>query len=767
MNCRFLFILCGWICVSQLLAAPLVGADGTNADSTKTVVFVAGTRSHGYGAHEHNAGCLLLAKHLEQAMPNFKCRVYQNGWPKQGVSAFDGADAVVVYCDGGTRHLLNPHIDEFDKLMDSGVGLSCIHYGVEVPKGESGDAFLDWIGGYFETDWSVNPHWTAKYESFPNHPVCNGVKPFEINDEWYFHMRFREDMRGVSPILTAVAPAETMSRPDGKHSGNPHVRKAVAAGEPQHMAWVSENENGSRGFGFTGGHVHWNWGDDNFRKVVLNAIVWTAKATVPEQGVSTKKPTREELEANQDFRKKSARLQPIARTLTVALKTEPQEGSHDPEQAVANLDVHPELQAQLFAAEPMLLSPSSIDVDHRGRVWVCEIVNYRDFANRNNPVRERGDRILILEDTDHDGVADKQKVFYQGRDIDSPHGICVLGERVIVSANGQIVAFLDTNGDDKPDGKEVMYSGIGGANHDHGIHACTFGPDGKLYFNFGNEGKQLFTRDGKPVIDAAGNVVIANRQPYQEGMVFRQNLDGTGLETLGWNFRNNWMVAVDSFGAIWQSDNDDDGNRGVRINFVMEFGNYGYKDEFTGAGWRTARTNMAELPAKHWYQRDPGVVPNMLHTGAGSPTGLAVYEGALMPQSLHGQLIHCDAGPSVTRAYVTSDDGAGYSAEIVNILEGTRDKWFRPSDVKVAPDGSLIVADWYDPVWEVTAWATPNAVASFELLQRLTMERTRHQSTISVRLRGLSTHCEVQTMPRVTLPGGHCMEWATPLNPNC
>ncbi|MFM2167576.1 MAG: hypothetical protein RIS79_1947, partial [Verrucomicrobiota bacterium] len=148
----------------------------------------------------------------------------------------------------------------------------------------------------------------------------------------------------------------------------------------------------------------------------------------------------------------------------------------------------------------------------------------------------------------------------------------------------------------------------------------------------------------------------------------------------------------------WQSDNDDDGNKGVRINYVMEFGNYGYSDEMTGAGWQTPRIGWeSEIPQRHWHQNDPGVVPNLLMTGAGSPTGMQVYEGDLLPSIFHGQPLHCDAGPNVVRGYITQPDGAGYKAEIVNILEGTKNRWFRPSDVAVAPDGSLIVADWYDP----------------------------------------------------------------------
>lgn len=373
-------------------------------------------------------------------------------------------------------------------------------------------------------------------------------------------------------------------------------------------------------------------------------------------------------------------------------------GNLPPGEALDGLDVAKDLEVQLFAHEPMTLSPSNIDVDAMGRVWVCEVVNYRAYANKDNPAREAGDRILILEDTNADGKADKQTVFYQGRDIDSAHGVCVLGNRAIVSALDSVFILTDTNGDWKADKKDLLFTGIAGVQHDHGIHSFLFGPDGKLYFNFGNAGQHIKDKDGKPIIDLAGNEVTASRKPYQEGLAFRCNLDGTEFETLGWNFRNNWELAVDSFGTIWQSDNDDDGNRGVRINYVMEFGNFGYKDEVTGAGWQSPRTNLEEeIPLRHWHLNDPGVVPNLLQTGAGSPTGICVYEGDLLPKRFQGQLIHCDAGPNIVRAYLVKNDGAGYSAEIDNILEGTRDQWFRPSDVCVAPDGSLFIADWYDP----------------------------------------------------------------------
>src|ERR1051325_6297766 len=236
------------------------------------------------------------------------------------------------------------------------------------------------------------------------------------------------------------------------------------------------------------------------------------------------------------------------------------------------------------APERMVRNPANMDVDARGRVWVTEGANYRVWQKWGK-LRPEGDRIVILEDTDGDGVADKETTFYQGNDINTALGICVLGNKVLVSCSPNVLIFTDEDGDGKADKKEILFSGIQGVDNDHGVHAMVFGPDGKLYFNFGNASKEIHRPDGSLVRDIEGNPVIAAGKPFREGMAFRCNPDGSDFEVLGYNFRNPYELAVDSFGTVWQSDNDDDGNQGVRINYVMAHGNFGYTDEVTGASW--------------------------------------------------------------------------------------------------------------------------------------------------------------------------------------
>ncbi len=270
------------------------------ADEKKSVVLIAGRPSHGPGQHEHNAGVQLLAKCLKDSAAPVDVKVHLNAeWPSPEEMA--KADTILIYSDGGGGHpaLQGDHLAQLGKEMKRGAGFVCLHYAVEVPITPGGPEFTDWLGGYFEPNWSVNPHWDADFKELPKHAISNGVKPFTTNDEWYFHMRFRKDMKGVSPILSAIAPDSTMSRSDGPHSGNPAVREDVKNKVPQHTAWAVEREDGGRGFGFSGGHYHKGWSNDDQRKLVLNAILWSAKAAVPAEGV-TSKVTEEDMKTNLD-----------------------------------------------------------------------------------------------------------------------------------------------------------------------------------------------------------------------------------------------------------------------------------------------------------------------------------------------------------------------------------------------------------------------------------------------------------------------------------
>lgn len=294
--------------LGTLLSALLTLSVATNA-AEKKIVLVAGSRSHGAGEHEFRAGCLLLQKWLNQT-PGVSTVLYSNGWPADA-KAFEGAASIFIYSDGGGGHPIiadrgktpssqGSRLKIIGELMDKGVGLGCAHYAVEIPKDVGGPELLQWIGGYFEMYHSVNPTWEADFKSFPDHPITRGVKPFKIRDEWYYHMRFPEGMKNVTPILTALPPDSTRGKPGANetHGGNPDVQ--AHKGEPEHVMWSIERPDGGRGFGFTGGHFHKNWGDENFRKLVLNAILWTAKVEVPTEGASASSVTGEELKSNLD-----------------------------------------------------------------------------------------------------------------------------------------------------------------------------------------------------------------------------------------------------------------------------------------------------------------------------------------------------------------------------------------------------------------------------------------------------------------------------------
>lgn len=266
------------------VAAVALASLAPTAQAPKRILLIADRPSHGPLQHEHNSAAHLFEKWLNRT-PGVQATAVFDGWPADS-SLIDRADAIFMFCTGGNRHFAfrDGRAASLQKAVDRGAGLMFYHYCVE-PGAEAGRReMLDWIGGYFETHYSVNPIWEAQFKALPTHPITRGVAPFSVKDEWYYNMRFVDGMKGVTPILSAVPGPDTLTRADGPHSGNPDVR--AKAGQPQVVMWAYERPDGGRGVGFTGGHYHMNLEQPDYRKLVLNALLWVAKVDVPPKGVT-------------------------------------------------------------------------------------------------------------------------------------------------------------------------------------------------------------------------------------------------------------------------------------------------------------------------------------------------------------------------------------------------------------------------------------------------------------------------------------------------
>jgi len=392
------------------------------------------------------------------------------------------------------------------------------------------------------------------------------------------------------------------------------------------------------------------------------------------------------------------------------------------------------LEVTVWAQSPLLRNPTNIDIDAAGRIWVTEGVNYRRHKDRD----AKGDRVVVLEDTDHDGRADSSSVFVQEPTLVAPLGIAVLDNKIIVSNAPDLIVYTDVNRDRKFDAavdkREVLLSGFDGRNHDHALHSVTFGPDGRWYFSNGNAGANFTDRGGRtfrigsvynPVPDGGAQPVFGHAPPsyagarsddghvYVGGFSARMQPDGTGVEILGFNFRNSYEQTVTSFGDIFHNDNDDP--PACRTSYLMEYGNFGFFSRDGKRYWQADRRPGQSIPTAEWRQEDPGVIPSGDVYGGGAPTGIVFNEGDGLGVKYRGLLLSAEAARNTIFGYFPKPDGAGYQLERFDFLTSNKAQafagtdfkggkvneeiqtFFRPSDVAVGPDGAIYVADWFDP----------------------------------------------------------------------
>ena len=260
--------------VGAAVMSPAVPAADTKA---KKILLLGMDRDHAPGDHEYMAGLAILAECLKQTpgveVTTFKLDAKAKGLPEEVAKALNGANTVVTFLKAGGGYFLadGERRAKIEEVMKKGAGFVALHWAVEGPK-ELGQPYMNILGGYYEPKFSTNPHNTATVKSGDDkHPIARGWKPFEARDEFYFKIRLLPEAK------PAVVAASLTDRDKKEY-------------KDETIGWTYERKDNKgdlgpgRSFGFTGCHFHVNFGIPEFRRLIVNAILWTADVEMPEKG---------------------------------------------------------------------------------------------------------------------------------------------------------------------------------------------------------------------------------------------------------------------------------------------------------------------------------------------------------------------------------------------------------------------------------------------------------------------------------------------------
>ena len=322
----------------------------------------------------------------------------------------------------------------------------------------------------------------------------------------------------------------------------------------------------------------------------------------------------------------------------------------NPELERATFVVPEGFEVNLFAGDPRIAKPIHMNFDAKGRLWIASSEVYPQIS----PGKPATDKILVLEDTDGNGVADKTTVFADGLLI--PTGIEIGDGGAYVAASTELLHFKDTNGDGKADTKRVVLSGFGTEDTHHILHSLRWGPEGLLYMN-----QSIYIHSH---IETPWGVKRLNAGGHWQ---FRP--ETLQLDILDRGLVNSWGLAFDNFGATFATD----GAGGEGINYIVP-----------GASYLTAYGASRILKG--------------LNPGSPKHCGLEIVDGRHLPDDWQGSMITNDfRGHRVVRFEVKPQGSGFVSIEKPDVIKSNHPA-FRPIDVKQGPDGAIYIADWYNPI---------------------------------------------------------------------
>ncbi|MBK8038043.1 MAG: ThuA domain-containing protein [Verrucomicrobiaceae bacterium] len=647
-----------------LLAALLTSHVSLLTAAEPLRVFIrAGKKSHGPGAHD-------FPQFLKEWVPMLN----ERGAKCEGSLEFptkeqlDKTDVLILHAQEAGNIKIGDERKNLMEFLARGGGVVTIH-AAAVSKDH--DWFKTIIGGswhFGQTKWLEAP--MSLYFTDHDNAITKDISNFDIDDEIYYDM----DLLPEAKILAAAYTPNTPQVKGGNKEAQQRAAEAVAKKKAvniydiQPQVWTYEKDK-YRAFTCIPGHYHRNFSHNGIRTLILRGIAWAGK--------------RE----NIDELCKPAELGDALRYV--------EGGCPSPQELPKALEVHPEFNLSLVAAEPLINKPMNIDWDEKGRLWVVETPEYPNGLRQSNVDawkdsganqpghydRKPLDCVSILSDTNGDGVMDKKTVFAD--EIELATSSVFYKNGVIVCAAPDVWFFEDTNGDDKADKRTKLYTNLGNRDTHAVINNMRWGLDGWIYATHGySSTDDVKSGDGGKGFGPIGAGVV------------RFKPDGSAFEQYASRGGNTWGLDITSDGQVFYTQ-PTSGNHFIHVvlpEYVLA------KGKLPGvSGTNGMLPREPTYPAMHWEQQAYVQIDQVgSYTAA---AGCAIYEGGAWPAKWNYGYFTTEPTLNIVSHFMVEPDGVTYKAKREPGREQTefirsQNLWFRPIENRVGPDGALYIVDF-------------------------------------------------------------------------